>query len=405
MRINVNRWFYLCVGIVIFLLAGMVYAWSVLSLPIGTYFESWTKAQLSLTFTICMMSFCVGCMTSGTAMSKLQVKWIVWISGILFFTGFSLAAKANMPIILYIGYGVMCGFAAGFVYNTVLSTLSAWFPDKQGSVSGILLMGFGLSSFLVGKIYQKFTMSGVGIDEWRRSFQIFGIIILLVFLICGFWLVKPEKKDIENYILSKKNNRVSGAVNITPVEMIKRKSFWFFSLWATCIGGIGMVLIGHASGIASEVGNHVSAGTIATTVGLISIFNGISRVFYGSLFDRRGRKITMILVAVAFALFSIVLLAALYLHSYPLIIIGFIGCGFSYAGNNTTASAYVNAAYGMEHYSKNLPVMNLNLLPASLGGTIGGILYDMSGTYTSMVYFMLVGALLSLVFTFAIKEN
>lgn len=67
-------------------------------------------------------------------------------------------------------------------------------PDKQGSVSGILLMGFGLSSFLVGKIYQKFTMSGVGIDEWRRSFQIFGIIILLVFLICGFWLVKPEKK-------------------------------------------------------------------------------------------------------------------------------------------------------------------------------------------------------------------
>lgn len=405
MRINVNRWFYLCVGIVIFLLAGMVYAWSVLSLPIGTYFESWTKAQLSLTFTICMMSFCVGCMSSGTAMSKISVRWIVWISGILFFAGFSMAARANVPMILYIGYGVMCGFAAGFVYNTVLSTLSAWFPDRQGTVSGILLMGFGLSSFLVGKIYQRFTPSGVGIDEWRHSFQIFGIIILIVFIICGFFIVKPEKKDTERYILSERKNRVSGAENLRPAEMIRRKSFWFFFLWATCIGGIGMVLIGHASGIASEVGSQVSAGTIATTVGLISIFNGISRVFYGNLFDRKGRKITMILVGVAFALFSVVLLAAFYMNSYLLIIIGFIGCGFSYAGNNTTASAYVNAAYGMEYYSKNLPVMNLNLLPASLGGTIGGILYDMSGTYTSTLYFMLAGALLSLVFTFAIKDN
>lgn len=405
MSVKNKRWSYLIVGIIIFLLAGMVYAWSVLSIPIGKYFDSWTKAQLSLTFTICMMCFCVGCMLSGVVMSKWSVKWIIWLAGLTFIVGFSIAARADQPVTLYVGYGVLCGFAAGFVYNTVLSTLSAWFPDKQGSISGILLMGFGLSSFLVGKIYQKYTPSGVGVDAWRTSFQVFGMIIAVVFLICGFWFAKPKKEETESFASHRQQkNRPVNPLNVNVSGMVRRPSFWLFFLWATCIGGIGMVLLGHASGIATEVGENMSAGTIATTVGLISIFNGISRVFYGNLFDRHGRKVTMVLVGISFAVFSIVLLAALYLNSYLLIVIGFIGCGFSYAGNNTTTSAFVNAAYGIENYSKNLPVMNLNLLPASLGGTIGGMVYDMSGTYTSTVAIMLAGALLSLVFAFSIKK-
>ena len=54
---------------------------------------------------------------------------------------------------LYLGFGVLCGLGAGFAYNAVMSTMSAWFPDKQGLISGILLMGFGLSAFIVGKIF------------------------------------------------------------------------------------------------------------------------------------------------------------------------------------------------------------------------------------------------------------
>ena len=49
-----KRWIYAAVGVMVLLLAGMVYAWSVLSSPIGAYFPEWSKAQLSLTFTICM---------------------------------------------------------------------------------------------------------------------------------------------------------------------------------------------------------------------------------------------------------------------------------------------------------------------------------------------------------------
>ena len=41
----------------------------------------------------------------------------------------------------------LVGFAAGLVYNAVLSTVTRWFQDKQGIISGLLLMGFGIGGF------------------------------------------------------------------------------------------------------------------------------------------------------------------------------------------------------------------------------------------------------------------
>ena len=49
-----KRWIYAVTGTVILLFAGLVYAWSVIASPLIAYFTEWNKAQISLTFTICM---------------------------------------------------------------------------------------------------------------------------------------------------------------------------------------------------------------------------------------------------------------------------------------------------------------------------------------------------------------
>ena len=182
-----NRLFFVVLGLFMLLFAGLVYAWSVLSLPLGAYFTSWSKAQLSLTFTICMMFFCLGGMAGGMAAKRIHVRFIIWMSGLLFLIGFLASSRADTLAVLYLGYGVLCGFASGLVYNAVLSTMSAWFPDKQGMISGVLLMAFGFSSFFVGKIYQAFTPSGEGVEAWRTSFVVFGGLIAAAFLICGLF--------------------------------------------------------------------------------------------------------------------------------------------------------------------------------------------------------------------------
>ena len=64
-------------------------------------------------------------------------------------------------------------------------------PGQTGLISGILLMGFGLSSFIIGKVFAAVTPSD-GTDKWQETFRILGIIIVVVMVICSFFFVKPE---------------------------------------------------------------------------------------------------------------------------------------------------------------------------------------------------------------------
>ena len=69
---QLNRWVYAIVGVIVLLFAGLVYAWSVLSTPIGAEFTGWTKAQLSLTFTLVMILFCIGSLLCGLLAGRLS---------------------------------------------------------------------------------------------------------------------------------------------------------------------------------------------------------------------------------------------------------------------------------------------------------------------------------------------
>ena len=60
-----TRWMYSIIGVLVMLFAGLVYAWSVLARPIGEFFTTWSSTQLSFTFTLCMMFFCLGGLITG----------------------------------------------------------------------------------------------------------------------------------------------------------------------------------------------------------------------------------------------------------------------------------------------------------------------------------------------------
>lgn len=266
------------------------------------------------------------------------------------------------------GYGVLAGFASGLAYNSVMSTMSKWFPDKQGLISGILLMGFGLGSFIIGKVYQAYTPSTIG--GWRISFMIFGVILAVVLIIFGFFFVKPDEDFILTVSKNKKENNIKKEVgiDIDAKQMIKRSSFWFYFVWAILLSASGLALISQASGIVNEIAKNIDASSVATIVGLISICNGIGRVIYGGMFDKFGRSKTMITVVVVFLVSSILLVLAFNTKSLIILIVGFILCG------------------------------------ASFGSTIAGMLYDYTGSYISTTFLMIGGIICSFICTICIKR-
>lgn len=402
MKKQLNRWVYAAVGVLVLLFDGMIYAWSVLSGPIAAEFPDWSKASLSTAFTLAMILFCVGCLVGGLLAGRFSPRSYLLVSAGLFLVGFGLTARIQSLVMLYICFGVICGFASGLVYNAVMSTVSRWFSDQPGLISGVLLMGFGLSSFVVGKLYQVFTPETIG--AWRTSFVVLGVLTCIVLIACSFFVVRPgadfvppapqkEKKRFQNPV----------AMEAASPIMMKKPAFWLYYLWAVLLSAAGLALVSQASGIAKEVGPEISAGTIATVVGLISIANGVGRVIFGNLFDRIGRSKTMQLVNVGFIFTSLVLILALQMKNFPVLVFGFVCGGLSYGGITPTNSAFISSYYGQKNYPVNFSVINTNLIIASFGSTIAGALYDFSGSYSSVYCLMGVLAAVGIAASFGIN--
>lgn len=385
---KMNRWAYAVIGVVTLLFAGLIYAWSVMSKSIAASRPDWTATQVSLTFTIVMALFCTGGLIAGLLSKKINPKLYIIASGVFFAAGFFIASlTGDSPALLYIGFGVICGLGAGFAYNTVLSTMSQWFPDKQGLISGILLMGFGLSSFIIGKVYAAVTPSD-GSDQWKMTFRILGIVVLVVMLVCFNFFVKPSEDYKVPGAAAKKVVKES-ALDIPPTEMVKKPTFWLYYIWAILLSAAGLVLVSQASGIATQVGPNVSDGNIATVVGLISILNGIGRVIFGAIYDKKGYRMAMVLDMIVVIIAALILILALTTGNFLFIVIGFLIGGLGYGGVMPTNSAIISDFFGRTNYPVNYSLVNTNLIIASFASTIAGKLYDASQSYMAPIMMMI----------------
>lgn len=382
-----GRWVYALTGVLVLFVSGIVYAWSVLAEPVAADFPAWSKAALSLTFTLVMIFFCAGCTVGGLLAGKLKARLCILISAAMMLGGFLLAAKAERIGTLYAGFGILCGFASGFAYNAVMSTVGKWFPDRQGMISGILLMGFGISSFVFGKLFRAFTPETTG--AWRGSYTVIGIAAAAALALGGLVVRRPDEEEIRAFSAGKGTRR-QGGEDVPTKEMIRRPAFWYYFLWAVLLSAGGLMLTSQAAGMARDIYPSITSGTVATAAGLISVANAVSRVIMGTAYDRVGRSGVMLTVCGGFIVTGIILLLALRTHSFPLLILGFLAGGVSYGGITPTNSAFTSACFGMRFYPLNFSVINLNLLLASFGSTVAGALYDRAGNYQP-VYFVMTG--------------
>ena len=399
---KIDRRIRLAAGVVIFIMAGIIYSWSIMSRTISAS-RDWSTSSLSLTFTIVMICFFLGNIICGFLSRKIKPRFFVIISAILFFSGFMTAAQtASSPVTLYIGIGVLCGFGSGLAYNAVMGTICAHFPERPGLISGVLLMGFGLSSFINGKIFAAAAPAD-GSDTWKTVYMVLAVVYLAVLVLCSLFIEKPAENAADDTPSSKKQEQVSGA-EISTSKMLHNPSFWLFYIWVTMASAIGLTLSGQASGFASQVGTGVSDGMIATVVGLISVVNGPSRAVFGQIYDKIGYKKSMITDIVMSAVSISVLLTALFLNSFVLIIAGFVLSGFSNAAVSPVQSALIREFYGGKYYSANLSVLLSNLIISSFAQTLSGRLYDVSGSYVSTVMMMFIMLIVEILVLPGIKK-
>ena len=397
-----RRWWILAAGVAAMLFAGILYAWSILKVPFAEEL-GYGSSALALNFTLTMSFFCLGGLFSSALVKRLGVRATVILSGILAGAGFALSSllQSGGGWLLYVTYALMAGLGIGIAYIVLIATVNAWFPDKRGTSSGALMMGFGASSLLLGNLADRLFASPLG---WRGTYPLIGVAIAVVLILASLVIKRPDPSVI--LPAPRKKAHAPGETfevkEYTPLEMIRRFSFWRGFVAFTCITAVGSSVISFARELALSVG--AGAALATTLVGVLAVCNGLGRIITGAVFDALGRRFTMIAANILAIVAAAITLVAVSQHSLPLCIVGLCLTGMSYGTVPTNTSAFASAFYGTEHFGTNLSVLNFNLMLASFMATACSAIRTATGGYVVPFAILLGMASLALALNISVKK-
>jgi len=399
-----KRWLYLGVGVFAMLFMGVLYAWSILKVPLKEAF-GWEDSALALNFTLTMCFFCIGAFIGSLICKKRGVRFSLIISGVLTGAGFiltGLLTKDTLPL-LYVGYALIAGSGIGISYNVIISTVNAWFPDKKGLCSGCLMMGFGVSTLLMGNVISGlFEYPAMGA---QKTFIALGILLATV-IICASLVLRAPSPDTQlpapKPARTAKKQESFEARDHTTLEMVKSFTFWRAFVCIAFITAVGNSVISFARDLMLSVD---AAPALATTlVGVLSVCNGFGRILTGAVYDIMGRRFTMIASNVLTIFAAGITLIAVSVGSLPLCIVGLCLSGLSYGSCPTVASAFTATFYGQKHFSLNYGIALFHLIGATLIAMVSNSLYISSGSFVYSFIMLLALAVLALGLNLSIKK-
>ncbi len=386
------RWFYLVVGFLGMFLIGIIYAWSIVKAPIAAEF-GWDPSQMALIYTLSICFFCGGGVLAASLGKRVPLPFRLMISAVMILAGFSLTAHAANSIpALYVTYSFLIGGGIGISYNSLLAVVGAWFSDKKGTASGALMMGFGLSGLVFGKLLSAlFANPAFG---WRTALTVYGAAAALILFLCAM-MIRPPEKSPDPHSAQEQDGLLFS-------QVVRMPSYWVFYMFGLLSAATGSTVIGFAQDLAVFSG--ASLEFAATMVGILSLCNGAGRIICGIIYDVFGQRKAMFIFSLLTMITPALVLVGLAVHSLPLIIVAFAAAGISYASCPTISSAYISSKYGRRDFAMNYGVSNTKILFSSFAATISGNMLAAGGAYTTPFIMLLTLAVLAFVLNIILQK-
>lgn len=271
-----------------------------------------------------------------------------------------------------------------------------WFADKKGLCSGVLMMGFGASALVLGNAMDAMINSPA--MGWRAAFKVLGVALGVMLLGCGMVIKRPESGATE----AKKGSNNDGEGDYTTAEMLKSATFYKAFILIVFLAAVGNTVISMARDVALSVG--IAASTATTLVGVLSLCNGLGRVITGAVFDKLGRRRTMLGANIAAICAAGITMTAVLTNSQPLCIVGLCLTGLSYGTCPTITSAFASEVFGTKHFAANFSIMNCNILFASFIATGAAVINSAAGGYAGSFMLLLMLSTAALVLNLSLKK-
>ena len=389
MELLKKRWIYVAAGFAALLFMGVSNAWSIFVVPLEQTY-GWLRSDTSMAYTIQVLCFSVESIFAGILTPRLGYSTPLKISSVMLLIGFFLSAIVRQPWQIFITYSVMCGTGIGMGYNCIVSFAPAWFPEKSGTITGLLLFGYALSAAIFSPAING-VIDTAGI---AMAFRILSVICFAAVFIGSLFVRLPLAEQLEKLPKAGGTVKKSGR-DVNTKQMVKTPLFWLYFVISGFLGAAGLTLLNHASPIMTEE-LLMSGSAAALIVSVLSISNGAGRVFGGIAYDKIGLKKTLAILACAMAVSVSALYGALLIKNSVFFIAAACCAMILFGVNATTILTIVRELFGSEHFSINYSILSLNtVISATIPSVVGGIRTS-SGNYQP-AFLMLSGALIATV--------
>lgn len=280
------------------------------------------------------------------------------------------------------GFGVIGGLGSGLVYATCINMVGKWFPERRGAKTGFVNGGFAYGSLPFIFIFNYWFDTG----NYHEVLDFIGVYVLAVVAICGWFFKDPPKNWWPAHIdpLSFGGN-AKGARSLaknppavrqyTPKEAIRTGMLPLMWLSLVLTAGVSIFGISFQVDYAKEVG--FGPLVAASSMGIMSVINGIGRGLVGWLSDLWGRKTTLIFVIVVLGLAQFGVIWAGNIRSEGLFLFFAFLSGFGGGAFYPMFAALTPDYFGENYNATNYGlVYSGKLISGLFGGGLGSMVVD-----------------------------
>ncbi|MEM7056841.1 MAG: hypothetical protein AAF557_04585 [Pseudomonadota bacterium] len=339
---------------------GSVHAFSVFLEPLEQIFSA-SRADVSLTYSIALVCITAAVTLGHRIYGLLPASGLVACIAALGTIGAFWAGSAESLWQVWLGYGVLLGFANGLGYGFSLQISAQANPGQEGLAMGVVTAAYALGATVFTFWFDAIVQRP---DGFARAMR--GMMIVLVILAIGaallLTLVRARFKSTPT------EHSEIPSISVTRIIL----------LWLAygCAVAAGLMATGHAIGIAMAGG--VSPELLVAAPIAIAICNMVGSLCGGVLTDRLAPG--PLLVGLPFV--SAITLAVLASGLLPQILIGLGVIGFIYGAVISVYPAVIARRFGVAVGVKIYGRVFTAWAVAGLGGPwLAGWLYDSTGGY------------------------
>ncbi len=347
-----GRWRYAAAAVFMQVLLGVIYSWSIFRGPLAQL-HGWSNAQTIAPYRYSLLAFAAGMILAGMWQDRKGPRIVASVGGLLLGTGCLLASFNGSTVTgLVLSYGIVAAVGVGFAYVTPIAVCIKWYPDRRGMIVGLAVMGFGLGPLLFGPLLESL----IGFDPTQfaltipRTFLILSAVFYVgVIGAAQLYRVPPPGWKPEGWSAAG-GARASG-IDVGPGRMLA--TWQFYALWVLYFLGtsVGLTAIGEATPLLKQMAGSTAIMSAGAALGVMSIFNGLGRLGWGSVSDKLGRKAATLCMCAVSALACLVFLRTA--TGFTPLLTGLCMVAFSYGGYLALMPSFTADFFGAKNVGAN----------------------------------------------------